>query len=300
MTAARGAAFRRKKILWRVVVCLGSAVVFGSLAAEAGQDKPEVMSLLGRPLFAQPATGKELKKLQTALTEAAKAAAAQPADVDACIAHGKALAGLWRYHDAIAVYSDGIAANPGQALLYRHRGHRFLSVREFDKAVVDLETAAELDDKNFDIWYHLALAYYLQGEFGQAATAYLSCLAVAADDDSRIAALNWAYISHRRSGMIKEADLLLLSVFDKMKVVENGAYYELLKLYKGWKTEAAVEAAAKTDLDRATLLYGLGCRYLYTGYEDKAVGAFKKVVELPSWPAFGFIAAEAELARMKK
>ena len=51
---------------------------------------------------------------------------------------------MWRYREAIEIYTKGIALHPTNALFYRHRGHRYITVRELDRAVADLARAAEL------------------------------------------------------------------------------------------------------------------------------------------------------------
>lgn len=45
---------------------------------------------------------------------------------------------------AVAMFSEGIERAPDDARLYRHRGHRYLTIRQYEKAVADLERAAEL------------------------------------------------------------------------------------------------------------------------------------------------------------
>ena len=55
--------------------------------------------------------------------------------------------------------------------------------------------------------------------------------------------------------------------------------------------------APASALDRATIGYGIGCLHLFTGEKAAARAAFERVVSADEWPAFGFIAAEAELAR---
>ena len=95
-----------------------------SQSAPQGEDqKPEVISLLGKKLYATPAQGEELLKLESDLKEALKAVEADPENVDNIILYGRSLAGLWRYHEAIGVFSMGIDIRPDVALLYRHRGH---------------------------------------------------------------------------------------------------------------------------------------------------------------------------------
>ena len=105
--------------------------------------------------------------------------AADPKNIDLLIALGRAEATVWRYRDAIATYTRGIEIAPNDARLYRHRGHRYISIRAFDKARADLQRAAELNANDFDIWYHLALSYYLLGDLSKAEDAYRKCLAVA-------------------------------------------------------------------------------------------------------------------------
>ncbi len=270
------------------------------LPAPNEQQKPEVVSLLGKPLYAAPAEGEELAKLQAGLADALREVEADPGNVETIIAYGRALAGLWRYHEAIDVYSRGIEAHPGEAMLYRHRGHRYISIRQFGKAAEDMAKAAALNDKDFDIWYHLGLAHYLQGEFDAARAAYESCLKVASDDDSRIAVSNWLYATLRRLGRKDEAAKVLEGISADMKVEENTSYLNLLLFFKGLKTEDEILSwAANSELDAATVAYGAGCWHLYSGKKEKARGFFEKIMTGRYWPAFGFIAAEAELARMR-
>jgi tetratricopeptide (TPR) repeat protein len=271
-------------------------------ASETSQKEkePEVISLFGKKLYATPAVGEELLKLRDELREAIKKVEANPEDPENIIMYGRRLAYLWRYHDAIDVYSKGIKRFSDHAMLYRHRGHRYISVRQFDKAFADLARASELNDHDFDIWYHLGLAHYLKGQFQQAVDAYQNCLKVAEDDDSKIAISNWLYITLRRLGKEDDALKVLDGIREGMEVEENQSYYDLLLFYKGEKTEAEISALAEaSDLNMATVGYGVGCWYLYNNQKEAAVVYFKKIVGGKYWPAFGFIAAEAELARMK-
>ncbi|MGH9788422.1 MAG: hypothetical protein ACRD4U_06955, partial [Candidatus Acidiferrales bacterium] len=80
-------------------------------------------------------------------------------------------------------------------------------------------------------------------------------------------------------------------------IIENTAYHKLLLLHKGELAPEDILAEAKTDLDRATLGYGVGAYYLLNGRRDKARALFDEVVAGPLWPAFGHLAAEAELTR---
>jgi hypothetical protein len=85
-----------------------------------------------------------------------------------------------------------------------------------------------------------------------------------------------------------------------MQVKENKSYYDRLLFYKGLKKEEdLVNVEKATDLEIATVGYGVANWHLYNGNRAKAEEYFRKIVSGKYWPAFGFIAAEAELARKK-
>jgi tetratricopeptide (TPR) repeat protein len=299
----------KKRILYLgTIVFLLSGLAFVSLVSllpgvvdGMEDEEPELISPLGKKLYARPATGEELASLNNDLKVATEKFKANPEAPENIIMVGRRLAYLWKYREAITMYTKGIAKYPDNAMLYRHRGHRFISTRQYDKAVADLEKASQLNDHDFDIWYHLGLAYYLRGEFGQAHRAYKECLATAEDDDSKLAISNWLYITLRRLGKKAEARKVLDSITGGMEVVENQSYYSLLYLYRGRKSVDEVEKeATSSDLELATMGYGIGAWYLYNGKTEKAKDVFNKIVNTNYWPAFGYIAAEAELVRMTK
>jgi tetratricopeptide (TPR) repeat protein len=169
-----------------------------------------------------------------------------------------------------------------------------------DKAVVDLEEAARLDDKNFDIWYHVGLARYLNGHFAKAAEAYERGRAVAASDDSLASISHWLYMSYRRAKKETEAAQVLERITPGLKVEESKAYLSLLLFYKGLKKESDIySATGMADVDAATIGYGVANWHLYSGNTAKAKEYFQRVTEGKAWAAFGFIGSEVELARMR-
>jgi len=278
-----------------------SALLFAvSASAQSAASKPEIISLLGVKQFANADE-------KGGIPAAEQKLAADPKNINLVIALGRAQANVWRYNDAIATYTRGIQLAPNDARLYRHRGHRYISTRQFDKAVADLARAAKLNAKDFDIWYHLALAHYLKGQFAKAAEAYERCRQVAeADttdkrDDSVIAVSDWLYMTYHRMNKPAEAAKVLERITPEMKVKENKSYFDRLLFYKGLKKEEELVNVEKaTDLEIATVGYGLGNWHLYNGNQSKAEEIFRKIVSGKYWPAFGFIAAEAELARAKR
>jgi tetratricopeptide (TPR) repeat protein len=267
--------------------------------------KPEVVSPLGVKHYAQPDDKGEIAKAQEKVASA-------PNNVELIIALGRAQANAWNYNNAIETYTRGIKIAPENAMLYRHRGHRYISTRQFDRAVADLMRASKIKGDDFDIWYHLGLAHYLKGEFTKAAVSYERCYAVAEKnrteteankegrDDSLVAISDWLYMTYRRMKKDPEAARVLEKITPAMLIKENKSYYERLLFYKGFKKEEELVNVEKaTDLEIATVGYGIGNWYLYNGDPKKAEEYFRKIVSGKYWPAFGFIAAEAELARKK-
>lgn len=253
------------------------------------------------------------------LAEARAAVERAPDDADALIWLGRRTAYLGRYREAIEIFSRGIAQHPDDARFYRHRGHRYITLRDFDRAIADLEKASRLIDGKADeiepdglpnarniptstlqsnVWYHLGLARYLKGDFGGALAAYEECLKVSTNPDMLAATSHWLYMTLRRLGREEEARRVLEPIHAGMDIIENQAYHRLLLMYKGELSPEDLKAGAAGDLDPPTIGYGLGNWYLYNGRREEAVKTFREVLAGGNWPAFGFIAAEAELKRM--
>ena len=238
---------------------------------------------------------------------------------------GRREAYLYNYNNAIEVFSDGIEEFPNSYKLYRHRGHRYITVRDFSKAVADLQQAAALVPDNpleiepdgqpnklntplsntqFNVWYHLGLAHYLRGDFESASMAYIKCMGVSNNDDLMCATVDWMYMTYRRMKRDAEAAALLNLIRDDMKIIENDSYYLRLKMYKGLiQPDSLLKVGANTedvDLALATQGYGVGNWYLCQGDTAKAVEVFNTVVSGKHFSAFGFIASEVELQRLSK
>ena len=105
------------------------AFAFGVSAQDAVAQSVQYRSAAGVEYRSLPDTG--------AVARAQAALDADPRNVDRIIALGLAQSGVRQFREAIETFSRGIALAPSHAMLYRWRGHRHLSVREFDRAMAD-------------------------------------------------------------------------------------------------------------------------------------------------------------------
>lgn len=232
------------------------------------------------------------------IARAEKALAAEPRNVQRIIELGLAQSNARQYREAIQTFTRGLAIAPDNALLYRWRGHRHLSVREFDAAMADLTRGAKLDSTVYGIWYHLGVVRYVLGDFAGAADAFTHSQPKAPDAGELAGSTDWLWMSLSRAGRAAEAKAMLDRHPDSLPV--DNAYARRLRLYRGEIGPEQVLTPADTeDIQVATLSYGLGNWYLVKGDTANARAWFQRSVASGGWPAFGFIASEAELRRLK-
>lgn len=273
----------------------------------------QAMSLMGEPLRSVAPGSDSLDKLAQAKADYD----ADPDDADNIIWFGRRTAYTGDYRGAIEIFSLGIRKHPHDARMYRHRGHRYISVREFDRAIVDLELASALiegkenetepdgqpnalnipiSSLHGNIWYHLGLAYYLKHDWDNAFRAYQAGFEAGRNDDNRVSTTHWRYMILRRSGKDEQATKVLDDITADMNVIENTVYHRLCLFYKG---EIEMNEITGDDTDNPTnsaAAYGVGNWFFYNGDQAEADRRLKKHLESSSWAAFGYIAAEVDIA----
>jgi tetratricopeptide (TPR) repeat protein len=315
----------RSRLLLSVTYLLPLVVLSGCMRGGAGvravngsPTRVEALSLLGRPLFAPELTAETRTRLLADLSAARAAYDRAPNDADAIIWLGRRLAYLGQYREAIETFSEGLAKHPADARLYRHRGHRYITTRQLNRAITDLQRAAELIQDTPDqvepdgapnryniplstlhsnVWYHLALAHYLRHDFDAALPAWERSLQVSTNDDMIVASADWLYMTMRRLGRDAEATELLDRIRPEMQILENDAYHRRLLMYKGLVTpESLMPADTRDPVQLATYGYGLANWYLVSGDSARAHALFARILEGTNWAAFGYIAAESEMA----
>lgn len=277
----------------------------------------QAKSINGEPLYSATPSSSTLQKLAAAKLHYEKV----PDDVDSAIWYGRRLAYAGDYNAAIQVYSEGLERHPDEPRLYRHRGHRYISIRQFDKAIIDFEKAASLivNTKNAvepdglpnpqniplttthgNIWYHLGLAYYLKQDWGNALRSFKKGYAIGGNDDNLVSTGHWIYMILQRMGKPEEALAALAEINGDMTIIENMSYHELCLFYKGEISTDQMMAANADNPSNAAVAYGIANFYYYNGDKERSDALLTAITGGSSWASFGYIAAEVDLANSNR
>jgi TolA-binding protein len=273
----------------------------------------QAISLTGRVLRSSAPDQKTLDKLAAARQEFEK----DPHNADKIIWYGRRTAYAGDYRRAIEIFTLGIERFPTDARMLRHRGHRYISIREFDRAIADLEQGATLiegqenevepdglpnalnipiSSLHGNIWYHLGLAYYLKHDWVNARRAYQAGFDASRNDDNRVSTTHWLYMILRRMGDEDAAARALDAISADMNVIENTVYHRLCLFYKGEISLEAMREENEESPSGAAGAYGVANWYFYNGDVDQATVLLRALLATDSWPSFGYIAAEADLS----
>jgi len=291
-------------------------------------------TLLGACAVSPPAPEEVARRMtdpaaqQTALFEAEQQWRAEPTNEEAIIWYGRRLAYVGRIDDAILAYTEGLTHHPRSIRLLRHRGHRYISARQYDDAVADLRRAAQFIEGSADevepdgmpnaagiprstlhtnVWYHLALAQYLRGEFADALIGWRKCEEISPNDDMRVACWYWQVLALHQLGRAAETDEIFKKIPAEPDVIENDDYLALLRLFQGTLTPielARRESAVADDssglpppVRSATLAYGVAMYQIFVGDPEAGQRQLDHLRAQPVSSAFGYLAAEEEVRR---
>ena len=277
----------------------------------------EALSLAGEPLFAAEPIPDSLQYLVAARQDYES----DPLDPENIIWYGRRAAYAGFYRNAIEIFSEGIKEHPDDARMYRHRGHRYISIREFERAIADLEKAEDLiagqetriepdgqpNSQNTplttiqgNIWYHLGLAYYLNQDWENALTSFQNGYNNSSNDDNLVSTGHWIYMILRRMGRPEEAASALVDISRDMTIIENTSYYELCLLYLD-EIEFDDSMAANADNPaNAAVAYGIANWFYYNGNKSRSDEILDDILTGDSWNSFGYIAAEADKANQSR
>ncbi len=309
-------------VLRALAPCAALLLAVAPLAAQppAPPGPIEAVSLLGDSLRRPPLAPEVQRRMEAQLDSARARLAADPRSADAQIWVARRLGYLGRYREAIDVLSRAAAQHPDDPRVLRHRGHRYLTVRDLPRAVADLERAATLmrgkpDEVEPDgqpnvrntpigtlqsnVWYHLALARYLQGDDARALEAARAGLAVSTMPDRLVSQGYWTYLILRRIGRHDEARAALAPVTRDLDVFENQSYHRLLLLFKGELPADSVLGAMGSPSDLSAA-YGVAQWHTLEGRAAESEAVRRRILTSGQWASFGFLAAEADAARARR
>ena len=234
-------------------------------------------------------------------------------NAEALIWYGRRTAYLGYFQEAIKLFTLGIKNHPNDARFYRHRGHRYISTRQYDKAISDFKKAVLLIDgkenqsepdglpnpKNIplstlhgNIWYHLGLAYYLKNDMENALKAFKNRSVTHKYDDNVVSGGHWLYMINRRLNKIDGSNAVLNEVHIDMDIIENMSYHQSCLFYKGELQESEMK------IDEVAL-YTLANWYVYEKHDTtKAKEYYQTLLETGNPYSFAYIAGEADLKRL--
>ena len=278
-------------------LCLLSA--FALVAA--APVKLEVTSKLGTKFYS-------LTDEKGVVEAAAQNLAADPKSPKLLLQLAQAQVSVWEDKEAVKTLTLALAISPDNADLYTERGHRELPLRDFRQARADLSRAAALNPKIMAAYYHVGLAHFFLGEFGEAADAFRHAVETAPNGDERINSTNWLCAALFRAGRKDEAAKALDAIPPEMTNQEAHTrfYLNLVRFFQGRMSESEAvppePPAGNTDqeveLPFDTVAFGVGNWHLAKGDTAKAQEYFQRILKGRVWVTWGFVGAETELARV--
>ncbi|MBC7793017.1 MAG: hypothetical protein H7Z43_04875, partial [Clostridia bacterium] len=215
------------------------------------QQKQEGTSLLGVPLRSE-------KDAEGKIAAADADLAKNPGKIEALLKTGQVRDAFLQYSSSIPIYTKAIAAFPNDPRPYRWRGHRHISLRKFDLAILDLEKARSLAPSSFEAAYYLGLAYYFSQRYGDAANEFARCVNMVGKPDEFAKSLlpgmvgcttlpqtpeylvgmaDWHYRALRRAGRSGEGKELLKGIRDGLQLRSNESNDRDLRYFSGKLSE---------------------------------------------------------------
>jgi len=281
---------------------------------------PEAFSLYKKPLYVIPYRPDLAEGQQKKLDKAIQDFKEDQKNVENYIWLGRQLAYMGRYREGIATFTMGLEKYPEDAELYRHRAHRFLTLRLFDHAVTDsilsikymmkapdkieysgipIHETLEIYSLYTNTYYHLGLTYYAQNELEKAEKTFQNLMDVAMNDDHIIMGAYWRHMILHRLGRKMKADDLLATIQADMDVIVAPNYHQVLLAHKGEMDPEDILKKGREESHLGITASGNGIAnyYLIHGDKDKYIEILREVVSTDAWSGFGYIIAEADLKR---
>lgn len=279
----------------------------------------EAISFLGKNIFRPEDDESTFLHKDSLLQEAISIYQTDTNDLNSTIWYGRRLASMYRFKEAITIFSTGIRHHSDAPELYRHRGQMYIITRHPDPAIADFKKAATLSmdrmietepdaipnkldlpltNLRFNIYYHLGLAWYLKGDYKRAAEAFSSCDPYAINPDLKVAETYWLYLSFQRMGETDAAESLLSSIDPNEEIIQNDAYLGTLMIYKSSLDADDLTSFIHDSIADPIELYGITNWYTWRNKTADASIFRLKILSSTDWTNIGYIAAEADSSKL--
>ncbi len=291
-----------------------STATFGELEKNA-----EAISFLGETFFRPEDDETTFLHKDSLLQEANTIYQTDTTDLNSIIWYGRRLASMYKFRDAITIFSAGIRHHPDAPELYRHRGQMYIITRHPDPAIADLKKAATLSmdrmietepdaipnkldlpltNLRFNIYYHLGLAWYLKGDYQKAIDAFSSCDPFAINPDLKVAETYWLYLSFQKMGENVSAVSLLSTIDPNVEIIENDVYLRSLLMFRSSLDADDLAGSILNATTDPIELFGIANWYTWKNKLSDASTIRRKILSSADWTNVGYIAAEADSSRL--
>jgi tetratricopeptide (TPR) repeat protein len=279
----------------------------------------EAISFLGETFFRPEDDITTFLQKDSLLQEANTIYQTDTTDLNSIIWYGRRLASMYRFRDAITIFSAGIHHHPDAPELYRHRGQMYIITRHPDPAITDFEKAATLSldrmietepdaipnkldlpltNLRFNIYYHLGLARYLKGDYKKAIDAFSSCDPYAINPDLNVAETYWSYLTLQKMGEYDAAVSLLSTIDPNVEIIENDAYLRSLLIFRSFLDADDLTGSILDATTDPIELFGIANWYTWRNRKSEASIYRRKILSSTDWTNIGYIAAEADSSRL--
>jgi len=289
----------------------------------------QTVSFLGDTLYSLPRDARGGPARVRRIIDAREAVQSHPGDLRAVIRLGRSTVAMGRLRDAVELYNKAAAVHFGDPRLYRERGEVLLRLRHLDPAIKDFreagllligrvsipETTPEADETlgegaqwisistvQYQTYFLLGFALYCKGDYKAAREVLVEAAGSALTPDELARALLWLFFTVRRIGNGGEAATVLAMVEPAWAEHAYAPEVELLRAYKGSLPTDSIlrRSLARTGDAGAIYSYGIGySQLLDPSRRADAELWLERARSGPDWSAIPFLAAEADLARLR-
>jgi tetratricopeptide (TPR) repeat protein len=172
--------------------------------------------------------------------------------------YGEILSRIGRYKDAISYFTESNIVDPENVYNLNKRAIAYYVLQKYDKALLDLNKAAQLDPSNSLTYYYKGLINYAIKNVNDAMLAFKKCLEL--DPNDNLAKVQLYYLKY----LPNNNDLDHNIIITKINQISN-IYYNKSLLFMRCKVYIELEkySEAKLDLDRLLMLNEEDISFIY-------------------------------------